>query len=673
MRLDTPGGYTGTLTGLGLGDALILAGITATSATIVNNNTLAVIDAGSTVDTVVLSGNYAGAAFSVSQSGSLATIRNTAGAPARQDFQFSVSLSDTAGLSGAQETQIVNDLSAAALDWSQYITGYAPLRIQLNITNSGTATAELANGGFTTSVSTSQVINGITVFMPASIYALTTGNYIADSTSDIVINLPLSAGELNNSGGLYVNPSPFTGNGSIPASEFDLLTVFRHEIAHGLGFSGFTDPNTGSVGSAQTLFDSYIQNTVSGGFITAAYFTGPVAEVAYGALLGTGTATPVPLTILNNGENFFHFANTASEALASDLMSGVGLTNGTFRDISPVDLAVMQDIGVPVTAPVVCFARGTRIATPLGEISVEDLVVGQLVKTLRGTARPIVWIGTGSVLATRGQRTAATPVILRKGALADNIPHADLKVTKAHSFLVDDVLIPVEFLVNHRTIEWDDRAQEVKLYHIELQTHDILIANGAPAESYRDDGNRWLFQNANGGWGLPPQAPYAPVLTGGPVVDAAWRRILKRAGRRPGLPLTQDHDLHILADGRRLEVSSLHGDVFVFRLPEMPAALRVVSRAAAPQELGVDRDPRVLGVPLRRVVARQGTRFKVMEAQDAALADGFHAFEPAGAIRWTNGDAALPSSLFAGIRGAFELVLHIDGSAWYPDDRRDAA
>jgi hypothetical protein len=100
------------------------------------------------------------------------------------------------------------------------------------------------------------------------------------------------------------------------------------------------------------------------------------------------------------------------------------------------------------------------------------------------------------------------------------VPHQDLYVTKAHSLYIDGVLIPVEFLVNHRTIVWDDRAREVEIYHVELESHDILIANGVPAESFRDDGNRWLFQNAQTGTGLPPQEPYAPVLTGGSVVDA---------------------------------------------------------------------------------------------------------------------------------------------------------
>jgi len=154
----------------------------------------------------------------------------------------------------------------------------------------------------------------------------------------------------------------------------------------------------------------------------------------------------------------------------------------------------------PVTSVPVCYCRGTRIQTARGEVAVEHLAIGDLVITQRGEARPIVWIGTGRALATRGRRNAATPVIVRKGALADNVPHRDLRVTKGHSLYLDGVLIPVEFLVNHRSILWDDRAQEVQIYHIELETHDVLIADGAPAESYRDDGNRWLFRSANSGW-----------------------------------------------------------------------------------------------------------------------------------------------------------------------------
>jgi hypothetical protein len=65
---------------------------------------------------------------------------------------------------------------------------------------------------------------------------------------------------------------------------------------------------------------------------------------------------------------------------------------------------------------------------------VQELAVGDLITTHRGEARPIVWIGHGKVLATRGQRSAATPVIVRRGALAENVPNRDLRVTKGHAF-----------------------------------------------------------------------------------------------------------------------------------------------------------------------------------------------------------------------------------------------
>jgi hypothetical protein len=204
---------------------------------------------------------------------------------------------------------------------------------------------------------------------------------------------------------------------------------------------------------------------------------------------------------------------------------------------------------------VLCFCSGTLIDTPLGEVQVEKLSVGNLVLTAHNGPRKVTWVGVGKVLATRGKRTAATPVIVRKGALGENLPHQDLRLTKAHGLYLEGVLIPVEFLVNHRTILWDDRAQEVELYHVELESHDLLLANGAPAESYRDDGNRWLFQNASSGWGLAPQKPYAPVVTGGPVVDAVWQRLLDRAGPRSLPPMTDDPDLHLMVDNQRLDAA----------------------------------------------------------------------------------------------------------------------
>ncbi len=314
-----------------------------------------------------------------------------------------------------------------------------------------------------------------------------------------------------------------------------------------------------------------------------------------------------------------------------------------------------------------CFLAGTRFLTDGGEVEVERLAIGDTAITLGRRPRRIVWIGKGRVLATRGCRSAATPVIVRKGAIDGNVPNSDLRITRAHGLYVDGALIPVEYLVNHRSILWDDRAQEVTLYHVELETHDVLIANGAPAESYRDDGNRWLFQNADTARGLAPREPCAPVLTGGAVVDAAWRRLLDRSGPRPGQVLTGDPDLHLIAGGKRVDALRRQGGGFAFRLPGSGGPMRLVSRAASPAELGLARDPRVLGVGIESLAVIQGRRCRTMQASDPGLVNGFHGFEPEAGVRWTTGDAVLPAWLFSGFSGAVELIVQIAGTTQYPD------
>ena len=54
-------------------------------------------------------------------------------------------------------------------------------------------------------------------------------------------------------------------------------------------------------------------------------------------------------------------------------------------------------------------------------------------------------------------------------------------------------------------------------------------------------------------------------------------------------------------------------------------------------------------------------------AADPCLTEGFHAFEPDEGIRWTNGDAMLPTTLFEGFRGRFELELQPGGAMRYLD------
>ena len=74
--------------------------------------------------------------------------------------------------------------------------------------------------------------------------------------------------------------------------------------------------------------------------------------------------------------------------------------------------------GGQTTITALCFCPDTLIETPTGQVKVQELAVGDMVTTASGAVRPIVWVGTGQVLATRGRRGPATPVIIRKGAFA---------------------------------------------------------------------------------------------------------------------------------------------------------------------------------------------------------------------------------------------------------------
>lgn len=187
-----------------------------------------------------------------------------------------------------------------------------------------------------------------------------------------------------------------------------------------------------------------------------------------------------------------------------------------------------------------------------------------------------------------------------------------------------------------------------------------------------DDGNRWLFHDSNSDSGLSAQPPCAARLTARPVVEALWARP-DHTEPRPDLPLTGDPDLHLLADGARMNPVWQGGGMHLFHLLARPGCVRVRSRSATPQELGLARDPRPLGVALRRIVLRQGPSLAVLEADDPLLAVGFHGFEPELRVRWTDGDALLPAAPFTSFNGRIEVALHLGGTMHYPAEAVELA
>ncbi len=196
--------------------------------------------------------------------------------------------------------------------------------------------------------------------------------------------------------------------------------------------------------------------------------------------------------------------------------------------------AVAADYSGTIVAA--CYCPGTLILTDGDETPVEALAIGDTVVTASGEHRPVRWIGhrsySGRFLTAN---PGLQPVLLRAGSLGDGLPGRDLRVSPLHAMFLDGVLVPAGLLVNGSTIV-REQVERVDYLHVELDRHDLLLAEGAPSESYVDDDNRSLFHNAAEraamypGWKRQPAVYCAPRVESGFTLEAVRARLAMVAG-----------------------------------------------------------------------------------------------------------------------------------------------
>lgn len=168
-----------------------------------------------------------------------------------------------------------------------------------------------------------------------------------------------------------------------------------------------------------------------------------------------------------------------------------------------------------------CMLRGTRILTCRGAERVERLSIGDRVVTSRGK-KPIKWIGRQHFGQGRSARwpDSVHPIRVARSALADNVPLKDLYLSPMHALLIDSVLIEVKDLVNGISITRavPEGMRDIEYFHIELATHEVIFAEGAPVETLLTTEGRESFSNfveyerLYGPDVGPTMVSYAPVL-----------------------------------------------------------------------------------------------------------------------------------------------------------------
>ena len=188
-----------------------------------------------------------------------------------------------------------------------------------------------------------------------------------------------------------------------------------------------------------------------------------------------------------------------------------------------------------------CYCRGTLILTERGEMPVEELAIGDRVVTLSREAKPIKWIGRRSYSGrfVMGRKNIL-PVCIKAGALADNVPKRDLWISPNHAMYFDradgGVLVEAKDIGNGVSIVRAESIEHVEYFHVELETHDVIVAEGALSETFIDDDSRGMFHNAHEYRRLYAEEQVAPAHYCAPRVDEGYeleairQRIALRAG-----------------------------------------------------------------------------------------------------------------------------------------------
>jgi hypothetical protein len=138
-----------------------------------------------------------------------------------------------------------------------------------------------------------------------------------------------------------------------------------------------------------------------------------------------------------------------------------------------------------------------------------------------GRQQPVKWIGRMTVNLNRFNRHSASPILIRAGALGGGLPKRDLYTSYRHGFAINGVLVIAGLLVNGTSIvqcaDW--KESNVVFYQVEVEGHELMLAEGAAAETFGEDGdNRELFDNAGEFHTLYPGAVAAEPMPMGRVI-----------------------------------------------------------------------------------------------------------------------------------------------------------
>ncbi len=320
-------------------------------------------------------------------------------------------------------------------------------------------------------------------------------------------------------------------------------------------------------GSGST-FTSNFHGVISG--FTGA--DGPTSDAI--DVMSSGSAGDILVWTQNGASGTLEVENASGTQVLETLT-----LDGTYYQ-NQFNLAYNSSTSADVITYAACYCAGTLIATANGEVAVENLKIGDSVVTASGARRKIVWIGTRAYSARfAANNPDLLPIRFRAGSLDVGVPRRDLLVSPEHAMFLDSVLISAKHLVNGVTIVQEKPENDIHYFHIELENHDVLIAEGAFSESFVDDDSRGMFHNAHEFRKLYPEARPKEIVYCAPRVEDGFAldRVRRRLAERAGLDYPEATDFGALfGEVERCDHEGVSGWARNAAFPDAPVCLDVL-------------------------------------------------------------------------------------------------
>lgn len=451
------------------------------------------------------------------------------------------------------------------------------------------------------------------------------------------------------------NNGTLTGTGTLNLKNVKLLTAVN-SVKSQPSFAYITGGQTvnmeNSVLSVTTAMTDVTINMIGGNNLFAFTTTNTLSNVN---IRGFGAGDTIDYQLGSGVETFTYDARTG------DLV----FNSGAYRKVvniglgyDPSLLALVPNPKSPglkvlsYAGPTPCFLAGTKILTRTGWIPVEELQIGDEVATFTDGKKnfsPTEWVGKGKTYCNTllPDDLSGFPIVIRKNAFEDNVPYEDIRLTQEHCVFLDGFLVPSRMLVNGTSVYYDKSCIEYNYYHIKLENHSIINANGMMTESLLDTSHFSQTQRNHTNNNL---SPAAPLGTSPDIAKSLHERVSSRA-RMNGIPPQafpefdpQDPDIHLLVNDKTVRPIRFSGEKAIFMLPGDVSEVAIISSSARPcDRVGPFMDDRrTLGILVGDIDMFYSHGHKNIDIHTRSEhLSGWHCIEN-NRFRWTNGNAYLP-------------------------------